>query len=161
MGISTSTSPDRDKDPSQSTPGDNTRDFSRDVRPLKSSWARWLLIGLGTLFVALGALGAVLPLLPTTPFMLLAAACYARASTRFYNWLLNNRLFGPSIETWRRDRTIPRKAKRTAIVLIIITFAITVGFFVTAPLARALLVLLAGGIVLFLLRLPTSEYNPN
>ena len=102
MGISTSTSPDRDGDHSQPAPRDNKRDFSRDVRPLKSSWARWLLVGLGTLFVALGALGAVLPVLPTTPFLLLAAACYARASTRFYNWLLNNRLFGPSIEAWRR-----------------------------------------------------------
>ena len=124
-----------------------------------SRWARGALIALGTVFVGLGMLGALLPLLPTTPFLLLAAACYARGSERFYRWLLNNRLFGPSIRAWRRDRSMPVKAKRTAIILVVITFGVTVGFFVTGLVARVLLVLLAAGIVFILWRIPASDYS--
>ncbi len=130
-----------------------------ELHLFNSRWARWALIALGTLFVGLGLLGAVLPLLPTTPFLLLAAACYARGSVRFYRWLLNNRLFGPSIRAWRRDRTMPVKAKRTAIILVVITFGVTIGFFVTGLITRVLLVLLAAGIVFFLLRIPASDYS--
>ncbi len=134
-------------------------DSDAEVHLLDSRWARWVLIGLGTLFVGLGVLGAILPLLPTTPFLLVAAACYARGSERFYRWLLSNRLFGPSIRAWRRDRSMPLKAKRTAIVLIVVTFGITVGFVVTGLVARVLLVLLAAGIIVILLRIPASDYG--
>ena len=165
MATSTSSAPD-----STSTEGRRPSDAvtqgapveavsDAEVHLLDSRWARWVLIALGTLFVGLGVLGAVLPLLPTTPFLLVAAACYARGSERFYHWLLRNRLFGPSIRAWRRDRSMPLKAKRTAIVLIVITFGITVGFVVTGLLARVLLVLLAAGIIIILLRIPASDYR--
>ena len=161
MGTSTSSPPDSDNAVPRETTGAEIRNegLDGDMHLLSSRWARWALIGLGTLFVGLGVLGAVLPLLPTTPFLLLAAACYARGSTRFYRWLLNNRFFGPSIRAWRRDRSMPVKAKRTAIVLVVVTFAITVAFFVTGPLARVLLVLLAAGIVVVLLRIPATDYS--
>ena len=165
METSTSSPPDS----GSTDPGEATREIIRnegqaptpdsEVHLLGSRWARWALIGLGTLFVGLGVLGAVLPLLPTTPFLLLAAACYARGSVRFYRWLLNNRLFGPSIRAWRRDRSMPVKAKRTAIILVVLTFGITVGFFVTGLLARVLLLLLAAGIVIILLRIPATDYS--
>jgi len=106
------------------------RDYSAEMRKHNSPTVRLAFLTLGTLFVALGIAGAFLPVLPTTPFMLLAAACYARASTRFYNWLLNNRLFGPTILEWRRYRSIPYRVKWTAIVLMAATLSISILFFV-------------------------------
>lgn len=75
---------------------------------------RWLFIGLGGVFFALGAAGVVLPVLPTTPFMLLAAACWAKGSQRFHDWLIDHRLFGKMVVDWQQHRAIPRRAKYLA-----------------------------------------------
>lgn len=91
---------------------------------------RALLVAAGFAFVGLGILGAVLPVLPTTPFLLLAAACFARASARFYNLLLNSRTFGPLIVEWRRHRSIPWRTKLWAIGLMAATLTVSVVFFV-------------------------------
>jgi len=109
------------------------RDYSAEMRKHNSLTVRVVFLTLGTLFVALGIAGIFLPVLPTTPFMLLAATCYARASTRFYNWLLNNRLFGPTILEWRRYRSIPYRVKWTAIVLMGVTLSISILYFVPWP----------------------------
>ncbi|QIE57634.1 DUF454 domain-containing protein [Pikeienuella piscinae] len=69
----------------------------------------WLI--LGCFAVALGVIGAVLPIVPTVPFLLLAAFCFARSSERFYNWLLSHRIFGPPIADWRAHGAIGRRAK--------------------------------------------------
>ena len=135
------------------------QDFSAEVNPVGPRWFRLTLIALGSGFVGLAALGAFLPVLPTTPFLILAAACYARASTRFYSRLLNNPMFGPTLRAWRRDRSIPRRAKHTAIGLIVLTFGISVGFVVQNAALRIALVLLGLGVIVFLLRLPTSKYE--
>jgi uncharacterized membrane protein YbaN (DUF454 family) len=103
-----------------------TQDYSADVRLAGSGAARWWFLGLGHLSLVLAVLGAILPLLPCTPFLLLAAACYARGSIRFYNWLLNNRHFGPAIINWKRDRSISVKHKVTAIVMIVASIAASV-----------------------------------
>lgn len=66
---------------------------------------------LGLTFVGLGIAGAFLPVLPTTPFMILAAACFARSSTRLENWLLGHDRFGPLLRDWRTRGAIPRRAK--------------------------------------------------
>jgi uncharacterized membrane protein YbaN (DUF454 family) len=89
-----------------------------------------MLLAAGILSVGLAAAGIVLPLLPTTPFLLLAAACYARSSRRIFNWLLNNPSFGPLIREWREYRAIPYRAKRIALILIALSFAISITFFV-------------------------------
>ncbi len=133
------------------------RDYSHEVRPLTSRSARWLLVAAGTVLVGIGILGVILPLLPGTPFLLLAAACYARASTRFYNWLLNNRLVGPTLAAWREDRSIPFRAKVSAISMVIIAFGISAGFVIEPVAARMAMAVLGLGIVVFLMRLPTSE----
>jgi len=78
-----------------------------------------LLRTLGIIFVVLAFLGIVLPGLPTTPFLILAAACFAKTSPRMHRWLLENRLLGPILKAWEETRSIPRKAK------IISLFAIT------------------------------------
>ena len=76
-------------------------------RLLKSGMARYCLLALGVLCTVLGAVGAFLPILPTTPFLLLAAACFVRSSPAFHRRLLANRVFGPSIAQWQHDRTVP------------------------------------------------------
>ena len=84
---------------------------------------RWLWLLLGGLSLALGAAGAVLPLLPTTPFLLLSAFAFSRGSPRLEAWLLGHRVFGPPIRDWRNGGTIGRRAKRTALAVMAITFA--------------------------------------
>lgn len=72
---------------------------------------KYFLVSGGVLCVTLGSIGIVLPGLPTTPFLLLAAACFARSSPRFHKKLLDNKVFGPVIRDWEENRTIPGKAK--------------------------------------------------
>ena len=83
----------------------------------------WLLAGL--ISVAIGAVGVALPLLPTTPFLLIAAFAFARSSKRLNNWLREHRSFGPLLDNWHRDGSIDRKAKRTAIIVLLMTPVIT------------------------------------
>lgn len=73
----------------------------------------WTLLGL--LFVGLGAFGVILPGLPTTPFLVLAASCFVRSSPRLYSWVLANRVFGKPIRDFREGRGVPRRIKYTAI----------------------------------------------
>jgi len=118
---------------------------------------RVVFLGMGIFFVGLGFLGAFLPLLPTTPFIILAAACFARSSPRFYHWLIDHRIFGPTLREWRQHRTLSRKTKGTAIGLIIVTFGISIGFFVHGPIERLVLILLALGVIIFLLSIPSRR----
>lgn len=76
---------------------------------------RWLMFGLGWIFFALGALGTVLPILPTTPFMLLALWAFSSSSQRFHDWLFHHPVFGPPLQRWKVDRVIPLWAKVVAI----------------------------------------------
>lgn len=73
----------------------------------------WLLTGF--LFLGLGLLGVVLPVLPTTPFLLLAAGCFAKSSPRLHGWLLSHPTFGPPIRNWQENGAISRQAKRLAV----------------------------------------------
>ena len=78
---------------------------------------RILLIILGSIFVAIGAIGILVPGLPTTPFMILAAACYIRSSNKLYNWLIKNKLFGKHIKNIREGKGIPIRVKIFAQVM--------------------------------------------
>ncbi len=91
------------------------RDWSHEVSPAASQGGRAVFLLLGHLCVGLGVLGIFLPVMPTTVFLLGAAACYARASAGFYNRLLNSRVFGPIIADWRHHRSMTWKAKAYAI----------------------------------------------
>ena len=133
------------------------RDIRAELR-LHASPAARLLFGLaGTVFVAIGLVGVVLPVLPTTPFLLLAAACYVRASERFYRWLLSAPAFGPLILEWRRYRSIPRRTKRVALALLAATLAVSIVFFLEHPYARAALAVLGVVLALWLYRIPSRD----
>jgi uncharacterized membrane protein YbaN (DUF454 family) len=83
----------------------------------------WLLLGL--LAIALAAAGVVLPLLPTTPFLLVAAFAFARSSPRLHAWLLSHRYFGPLIENWRRHGAIDRRTKTVSVAVMAATPGMT------------------------------------
>ena len=132
-------------------------DYSHEVRTHNSRTMRLVLASAGTLCVAIGLVGAVLPVLPTTPFMLLAAGCYVRASPRFYNWLLNTRAFGPLIREWRQYRSIPWKTKITAIVLMAATLSTSIVFFVKQPYAQVAMALFGCVLGIWLYRIPSRD----
>ena len=89
---------------------------------------RILYFTLGWLFFALGIIGVVLPVLPTTPFMLLALWAFSRSSERFYNWLYNHKFFGPPLQMWEQYRVIPFAAKVMSISFMSISFIYMVFF---------------------------------
>jgi uncharacterized membrane protein YbaN (DUF454 family) len=122
-----------------------------------SGLLKGLLIFAGTLFVGLGVLGIFLPLLPTTPFLLLAAACYARSSKRFYHWLLSNRWFGRYIKNYREKRGIPSGVKISTISILWITIAFSVYFATESFLVRVILVLIAMGVTIHILSMRTLK----
>jgi uncharacterized protein len=103
---------------------------------------RQLWIALGCTAVALGAAGVVLPLLPTTPFVLLAAWAFAKSSPRLHGWLLGHRVFGPLIADWQAHRAIAPGAKRAAIVSMLAVLAASLAFGVAAWLVAVQLVAL-------------------
>jgi uncharacterized membrane protein YbaN (DUF454 family) len=77
-------------------------------------WLRWVWLVSGILSLATGLVGIVLPLLPTTPFVLLAAFCFSRASQRYEQWLLTHPRFGPMVRDWRDHHAVPLATKRLA-----------------------------------------------
>lgn len=76
-----------------------------------------LLVAAGLVALGLGLIGIVLPGLPTTPFVLLAAACFARASPRLHRWLTNHRYLGPMVRDWEANRSLPLRVKWIAITM--------------------------------------------
>ena len=106
---------------------------------------RFLLISLGTIFLALGVIGVFVPGLPTTPFVLLAAALYARSSERLYARLLNHRIFGGIIRDFRNNRSISSRAKLVSIATMWSMIVLSIVLFVDSLPGR--IVLLALGAV--------------
>jgi len=119
------------------------------------SLLRPLLITVGTLSVALGVVGIFVPILPTTPFMLLAAACYARSSDRFLHWLLHNRPFGAYILNYREGRGMPRSTKILTLLALWTTLSISAAFAAEAWWVRLVLLGVGLGVSIHLLKLRT------
>jgi len=104
---------------------------------------RHLCVVLGTFFLLLGLVGVVVPLLPSTPLLLLAAACYARGSRRFYSWLVESPLLGRYIRDYREQRAMTRRAKATVLTLLWLVIGYSALATVPAWWAQALLLLVA------------------
>lgn len=105
-----------------------------------------LLIIAGTLSTAIGIIGIVVPILPTTPFLLLAAACYLRSSERLYSWLLNNRLFGTYIADYLAGRGMPVRTKIFTLLLLWVAIGISICFGTHNLVVRIVLGLVAVGV---------------
>ena len=111
----------------------------------------------GTLCVTLGILGIFLPVLPTTPFLLLAAICYARSSERYYNWLMTNRWCGQYIRNYIEGKGIPLKQKVLTILLLCLTIGPSAGFVVTLWWVKIILLSIAIGVTIHLIRIKTFK----
>jgi len=126
-------------------------------RRSRSRLARALFNIAGALALGLGLVGIFLPLLPTTPFVLLAAACFARGSERFHEWLLANRTFGPMVYEWERHRSLPYRTKVTAILLMSLTMAVSIAFFVRPLWLKIALALFGVALALWMYRIPSRD----
>ena len=111
----------------------------------------------GTVFLVIGGVGIVLPILPTTPFLLLAAVCYARSSERWYHWLLHNRWFGSYIRNWHEGKGISMKTKLLSILFLILTLGYSAVVIVPFVLGKVALIIVAVCVSVHILSLPTLE----
>lgn len=109
--------------------------------------AIWATIGCASL--ALGLAGIFLPLLPTTPFALLAAYCFARSSPRLHRWLLAHPIMGPAIANWQEQGAVSRRAKRAATIAVALAFALSVALDVRESIL-IIQALALGGVMAFL-----------
>ena len=127
--------------------------------PLRRRVVQALLIAAGTLFVGLGVLGIVLPVLPTTPFLLLAAACCLRSSSRLYRWLHTNRWFGKCLRWYRDGEGIPLASKIVSITLLWLSLGSSALFAVPPRLwwVRAVLGFIGLGVTIHLVRIKTRR----
>ena len=116
-----------------------------------------LLIFAGTLSIVLAVIGALLPVMPTVPFLLLAAACYARSSQRFYNKLLNNRLVGKHIRNHREGRGISVRHKVIALLMLWSTIGFSAVVVVQLTWVRVILLIIAVSVTVHLLMIKTCR----
>ena len=126
--------------------------MSKQLNPV----LRWILLIAGFIAIALAIIGIFLPVLPTVPFLLLALGCFARSSEHFYAWLLDHTHLGPLIRPYLQRSGIPRATKLKVIALLWISIIISVLFFLETPWTRACLLVIALGVTLYLLYLPTA-----
>lgn len=117
-----------------------------------------VLVTFGCLFMVLAVLGVFLPLLPTTPFLLLASACFVRGSERLHGWLLTNRLFGEYLRNIEEKRGIPLKGKIMTLILLWASLAFSI-YTVRPLLLKGMLVLIGLGVSAWILRMKTLRYD--
>lgn len=118
---------------------------------------RWFLFTCGLFAVALGVVGLFLPGLPTVPFLLLAVACFARSSERFYSWLLEHDHLGPLVRPYLDGRGLKRATKCKAITLVWVSITVSIVLLDGQSVVQVILVVIACGVSLYLARLPSAE----
>lgn len=126
----------------------------RDIQTYRNPLVRYLLLAVGWLSVALGFIGIFVPVLPTTPFLLLAAACFVRSSQRFYNWLVMHPRLGPWFRDYLDGNGIPLKGKVYAIGTMWLSIGISC-WLVPLVWARIGMLISATLVTLYILRLRT------
>ena len=118
---------------------------------------RIVLVIAGTLFLIIGSVGVVIPVLPTTPFLLLAAACYIRGSKRIHNWMINNSIFGDFIRNYMERRGITIKQKVTTLIVLWLTIVVSIYYFIDDYLIRIVLFIIAVIVSIHIKRIRTLE----
>jgi uncharacterized membrane protein YbaN (DUF454 family) len=118
---------------------------------------RGLLIVAGTISLIIGTIGIVIPVLPTTPFLLIATACYLRGSERLHNWMLNNRVIGDFIKNYNEGKGISTKHKIFTITFLWFTIMISTLFFVSLLYLRIVLIIIAIIVTTHIFTLPTYK----
>lgn len=114
---------------------------------------------LGFFFIGLGMIGVFLPLLPTIPFLLLSAACFAKSSERWHQWLLSNRIFGPMIIDWQERKCITRSTKIFAIAMVVLFGGYSIIFLLTDIKFKILCILLIATGLFFIFRLKVCKHK--
>jgi uncharacterized membrane protein YbaN (DUF454 family) len=117
---------------------------------------RQLLLAAGTLSLAVGLIGIAVPVLPTTPFLLLAAACYLRSSRRFYNWLMNSRFLGNYIRNYIEGKGLPVRVKLFIIILLWATISLSI-WLVANTVVTIVLLAVATGVTLHIIFIRTKK----
>ncbi|MFC1912743.1 YbaN family protein [Chloroflexota bacterium] len=120
---------------------------------------RRILVIAGTILTGIGIIGIFVPILPTTPFLLLAAACYLRSSRRFYNWLLGNRFFGIYVKNYLEGKGMPLKLKISVIALLWITVGLLIGFLVEHLAVKIILVVIHIAVTIHIILIKTAKGN--
>lgn len=129
---------------------------------MKWNIVRLFWIGAGLSSLAIGIVGIVLPVLPTTPFVILAAFCFARGSERLENWLASHPRFGPSLAAWRKHRAISPKAKRGAVIGMALALLISLAAGFTGPILAIQAIAMAGAASFILTRpSPPEPHDEN
>ncbi len=118
---------------------------------------RKILFFAGTIFLGLGFIGIILPILPTTPFLLLSAGCYYKSSEHMHQWLLNHRIFGKYIKNYMEGKGIPAKTKILAIIVLWITISVTILLVLPLLVVQAILLVIAASVSIYIVRLPTYK----
>ena len=111
----------------------------------------------GVVALVLGIAGIFLPVFPTTPVVLVAATCFARSYRPFHEWLLANRVLGPTVHEWHRHRSIPYRTKVVAIALMTGTIAVSIALLARYPLAQAALAVIGVVVGAWLYRIPSRD----
>ena len=130
-------------------------DYGHEARVIRNPALRGLFIAIGWICVASGAVGVVLPGWPTTIWIILATYFFARSSPRFYNWVMNHRVFGPLIRDWRDGKGMTARAKTVAVTTIILTISVSIAV-IAVVWVKALLLAIMVILCTYLLRLPTK-----
>ncbi len=127
----------------------------------KTRIVKTIFLGLGTISLGLAVLGIFLPLVPTTPLVLLSAALYAKGSDKMYQWLIDHKWFGPQIKQYQSGNGIPRKAKVMAITMTWAGLLFSAYLISAKPWLLAIIYFVGVGITAYMLSLPTYNNNSN
>ena len=115
------------------------------------------LVSLGTLSLIIGVIGIFIPLLPTTPFLLLAAACYIRGSKKVYNWLIKNKWLGEYIKNYQDGKGVPFKVKIITIIVLWLSIIISLILFVSNFIIQIILLIIAIGVTIHIVKIKTID----
>ncbi|HRW62514.1 MAG TPA: YbaN family protein [Bacteroidales bacterium] len=131
--------------------------MANPIKRPKNKLVKVLLVTIGLVSLTLGIIGIFLPLLPTTPFLILSAALFLRSSERLYNWLLNHRILGNHLKNYMIDKSISRNTKISALLLLWITILSSIFFIIDKNIVKIVLLGIALAVSIHILSFKTTK----